>query len=119
MKNYQESITYVGVQFPVISGSNDWSDTQWLFAVYCGLFPEFDSNNSFFAELFSKGKANILGDFNFDWGDKEKINDELSKRSIFCTDLRIHFKMNSCPDAVGFYTISNRTGNVPYTPVKF
>ena len=119
VKNYQESITYVGVQFPVISGSNDWSDTQWLFAVYCGLFPEFDSNNSFFAELFSKGKANILGDFNFDWGDKEKINDELSKRSIFCTDLRIHFKMNSCPDAVGFYTISNRTDNVPYTPVKF
>ena len=119
VKNYQESIIYVGVQFPVISGLNNWSDTQWLFAVYCGLFPEIDSNNSFFAELFSKGKANLLGDYNFDWGSKEKINEELSKKTTFWTDLSVHFNINTSPEGVSFYTNSNKTDNVPYTPVKF
>lgn len=119
VKDYQESITYVGVQFPVISGLNNWSDTQWLFAAYCGLFPEIDSNNSFFAELFSKGKVNLLGDYNFDWGSKEKINEELSKKTTFWTELSVHFNINTSPEGVSFYTNSNKTDNVPYTPVKF
>nr|MCR5764367.1 hypothetical protein [Treponema sp.] len=72
-----------------------------------------------YKELFANGKSNILGDHNFWWGDKEKINNALSERDTFFTDFRIYIRFKDTPEGVTFFVISNRTDNVPYTPVKF
>ena len=119
VKKYMNEIDNMDVDFAIVSGKNDWSDTQWLFGAGCRIYPDFDQNNSFYKDLFANGKSNILGDHNFWWGDKEKINNALSERDTFFTDFRIYIRFKDPLEGVTFYTISNRTGNVPYTPVKF
>ena len=119
VKKYMNEIDNMDVDFVIVSGKNDWSDTQWLFGAGCRIYPDFDQNNSFYKDLFANGKSNILGDHNFWWGDKEKINQALSSRDTFWTDFRIYIRLKDYPEGVTFYTISNRTDNVPYTPVKF
>ena len=119
VKKYMNEIDNIDVDFIIISGKNDWSDTRWLFGAGCRIYPDFDQNNSFYKDLFANGKSNILGDHNFWWGDKEKINNALSERDTFFTDFRIYIRFKDPLEGVTFYTISNRTDNVPYTPVKF
>lgn len=119
VQKYINQIDAIDVDLPFISGKNDWSDTQWLFGAGCRIYPDFDQNNSFYKDLFENGKSNILGEHNFWWGDKEKINNALSERDTFFTDFRIYIRFKDPLEGVSFYTISNRTDNVPYTPVKF
>ena len=119
VKKYMNEIDNMDVDFAIVSGKNDWSDTEWLFGAGCRIYPDFDQNNSFYKDLFANGKSNILGDHNFWWGDKEKINNALSERDTFFTDFRIYIRFKDPLEGVTFYTISNRTDNVPYTPVKF
>ena len=119
VQKYMNQIDNIDVDLPFVSGKNDWSDTRWLFAANCKIYPDFDQNNSFYKDLFANGKSNILGDHNFWWGDKEKINNALSERDTFFTDFRIYIRFKDTPEGVTFYTISNRTDNIPYTPVKF
>ncbi len=119
VQKYINQIATIDVDLPVVSGKNDWSDTRWLFGAGCRIYPDFDQNNSFYKELFANGKSNILGDHNFWWGDKEKINNALSERDTFFTDFRIYIRFKDTPEGVTFFVISNRTDNVPYTPVRF
>ncbi len=119
VQKYINQIATIDVDLPVVSGKNDWSDTRWLFGAGCRIYPDFDQNNSFYKELFANGKSNILGDHNFWWGDKEEINNALSERDTFFTDFRIYIRFKDTPEGVTFFVISNRTDNVPYTPVRF
>ena len=119
LNDYMEIITDVQFGFPIISGKRDWSDTNWLFEAGCELYPNYDDTNSFYNDLLEKGKANILGDHDFWWGDKEKINLELSEKPQFWTFMQLHFRIEGHNDIYGFNMTSNYTDETPYIPVLF
>lgn len=114
-----DMVDTVRVEFPFISGKNDWSNTNWVFGSSCDVYPTFNENDTFYTELFTKGKSNILGDHNFWYGDKKKINEELSKYPEVWTDLRIHMHVKGNPDYVNSWIQTNRTKEFPFTPAKF
>lgn len=114
-----DMVDSVRVEFPFISGKNDWSNTDWLFGSSCDIYPTFNENDTFYNELLTKGKSNIFGDHNFWWGDKYKINEALSKHSEMWTDLRIHMHVKGNPDYVNSWIQTNRTQEFPFTPAKF
>ena len=114
-----DMVDSIRIEFPFVSGKNDWSNTNWLFGSSCDVYPTFNENDTFYTELFTKGKSNILGDHNFWYGDKKKINEELSKYPEFWTDFRIHMHVKGNPDYVNNWIQTNRTKEFPYVPAKF
>ena len=109
----------IRVEFPFVSGKNDWSNTDWLFGSSCDIYPTLNENDTFYNELLTKGKSNIFGDHNFWWGDKYKINEALSKHPEMWTDLRIHMHVKGNPDFVNNWIETNRTQEFPFVPAKF
>lgn len=116
---HMDIVDSIRIELPFVSGKNDWSNTDWIFGSSCDIYPTFNENDTFYTKLFTKGKSNILGDHNFWWGDKYKINEALSKHPEFWTDLRIHMHVKGNPDYVNNWIQTNRTKEFPFTPVKF
>lgn len=115
---YKADLSYVNFGCPIISGKNDWSDTNWLFHQYIKIFPEVNENQTFYMDLMKNGKANLLGDYNIYWGDAQKINNALSEKPTFWTQLSIGFNIKQ-NTGVGFSLITKASDNTPYVPVKF
>lgn len=119
VKNYEDDLVWVTYGCPIIAGKNDWSDTNYLFKASITVFPDFDENQIFYNDLLKNGKANILGDYNFWWGDAQKINTALSEKPTFWTRLDVNFKIKQNTDCAEFSVETHTTENTPYVPVKF
>ncbi|MCR4630545.1 MAG: hypothetical protein K5786_02830 [Treponema sp.] len=116
-KNHSDIISSVQIEFPFVSGKADWSNTNWLFGHSYSIYPQLDEQ-SFYNELIAKGKSNILGDHHFWWGDKVAINNALSARPQFWTELRIHYRFKNMMEGT-YFSIGLKRVESPYTPVKF
>lgn len=118
VKAYKDDLLWVSFGCPIISGKNDWSDSDWLFKPSLDIFPEINGN-TFYIDLVKNGKANLFGDYNLGWGDAQKINNALSQRPTFWTKLDVNFKIKQNSECIEFAISTLPTENTPYVPVKF
>ena len=114
----QSIVTLQGVEVILISGPNDWSDTEWVYT-YWYSFAD-DDEDTFAQALKKDNKFDILTTDTFaDWITPRVINEKMSARKYCYIGTRGFFDIEGYESVGRFYSKEIQTGNVKYDPFTY